>query len=159
MSVTPKNTIDSTTKITKEVVVVKNKPVDTSASIMPSNNVTIVPQSIKKDTVRVAPKPIMENSECKNLATQEDFIKLRRKMADQTDDNAMLTVAKKTFRTRCFTTEQIKNMGALFFSDQGRYTFFETAYEVVSDGQNYEVLKNQLTDPAYIARFESMIRH
>jgi hypothetical protein len=159
MSVTPKNTVDSTTKITKEVVVVKNKPVDTSASIIPSNNVTVVPQPIKKDTVSVVHKPIMVNSECKNLATQEDFIKLRRKMADQTDDNAMLTVAKKTFRTRCFTTEQIKNMGALFFSDQGRYTFFETAYEVVSDGQNYEVLKNQLTDPAYIARFESMIRH
>jgi len=162
ISVTPKNTVDSTTKVTKEVVVVKNKTIDTTALIS-SNNATIntpaVPQPIIKDTVSVAPKPIMVNSECKNLATQEDFIKLRRKMADQTDDNSMLTVAKKMFRTRCFTTEQIKNMGALFFSDQGRYTFFETAYEVVSDGQNYEVLKSQLTDPAYIARFESMIHH
>jgi uncharacterized protein DUF4476 len=157
MSVTPKATVDSTAKVTKEVMVVKT--VDTTASIIPSNNVTPVPEPIKKDTVSIVSKPVMVNSECKNLATQEDFIKLRRKMADQTDDNAMLVVAKKTFRTRCFTTEQIKNMGALFFSDQGRYTFFETAYEVVSDGQNYEVLKNQLTDPAYVARFESMIHH
>jgi hypothetical protein len=159
MSVTPKAAVDSTTKVTKEVMTVKNKPVDTTTSIIISNNVATVSAPLKKDTVSVAHKPIMVNSECKNLATQEDFIKLRRKMANQTDDNAMLTVAKKTFRTRCFTTEQIKNMGALFFSDQGRYTFFETAYEVVSDGQNYEVLKNQLTDPAYIARFESMIHH
>jgi hypothetical protein len=162
ISVAPKNTVDSTTKVIKEVTVVKNKKIDTTLLINSNNttvNTTVVASPIKKDTVSIAPKPVMVNSECKNLATQEDFIKLRRKMADQTDDNSMLVVAKKTFRTRCFTTEQIKNMGALFFSDQGRYTFFETAYEVVSDGQNYEVLKNQLTDPAYIARFESMIHH
>jgi hypothetical protein len=161
ISVTPKNIVDSASKATKEGTVVKNKTVEVDTTILTTSNtatVTVAPP-IKKDTVSVAPTSTMVNSECKNLATQEDFIKLRRKMADQTDDNSMLMVAKKTFRTRCFTTEQIKNMGALFFSDQGRYTFFETAYEVVSDGQNYEVLKDQLTDPAYIARFESMIHH
>jgi Domain of unknown function (DUF4476) len=162
MSVTPETNV-APAPVVKLVTTTNNKVADTATAtpaVVVTNTIVAPAAVIKKDTAiaATAPHP-MVNSECKNLASQEDFIKLRRKMVDQKNDNDMLAVAKKEFRTRCFTTEQIKNLGAIFFGDQGKYNFFETAYEIVADGQNYEILKSQLSDPYYVARFEALLHH
>ena len=49
-----------------------------------------------------------ENSDCKDFATENDFLKLRKKMAAENNTDAMIIAAKKYFKSRCFTTEQIK---------------------------------------------------
>jgi hypothetical protein len=99
------------------------------------------------------------NSDCKAQADDNDFLKLRKKMAAENNDDDMVTVAKKTFRSMCFSTEQIKNLSVLFLEDKGRYNFFDAAYPFVYDTQNFSNLQAQLTDSYFINRFKAMIRH
>jgi hypothetical protein len=102
-------------------------------------------------------KSVMINSDCKNFSTDEDFLKLRKKMVAEKNDEGMIKVAKKNFKTKCFTTEQIKNLSVLFIRDEGKYMFFDTAYPFVSDSDLYPALEKQLSDIYYITRFRAMI--
>ncbi len=109
-------------------------------------------------------KPIMSkspmiNSDCKNFAAEDDFLKLRKKMAASESGDGMIAIAKKVFKTRCFTTEQVKNLSVLFLKDADKYNFFDAAYPFVSDSHNYPSLQSQLTDNYYLDRFKAMIRH
>jgi hypothetical protein len=104
-------------------------------------------------------KPVMINSDCKATATEDDFLKLRKKMAAENNDDDMITVAKKVFKSKCFTTDQIKNLSVLFLKDDGKYKFFDAAYPFTSDSYNFSSLETQLTDNYFISRFKVMIRH
>jgi hypothetical protein len=103
-------------------------------------------------------KPIMANSDCKSIATEDDFLKLRKKMAAQTNDDDMVEVARKAFRAKCYITEQIKNISVLFLNDEGKYRLFDAAYPFVSDSNNFSLLSTQLKDSYFIARFKVMLR-
>ena len=100
---------------------------------------------------------IMINSDCKNFATEEDFLKVRKKMVAENNDENMIKAAKKYFKTKCFTTEQIKNLSVLFLKDEGKYMFFDASYAFVSDTDLYYTLEKQLSDNYYITRFRAMI--
>lgn len=120
-----------------------------------SKPVTIVPE--KKET----PKPsgvTMVNSDCKADASEEDFMKLRKKMASEKNEVKMVVVARKAFKSKCYSTSQIKNLGVLFLNDSGRFQFFESAYPFVLDSNNFTGLQSELTDPYYITRFKSLTR-
>lgn len=154
-----------------DTVVVENKVKEPETKKAPEFlNIDINPPVVDKakdnsanhDSMKgevVTPRPVMINSDCKNFATDEDFLKLRKKMVSADEDDKMIEVAKKVFRTRCFTTEQIRNLGSLFLKDAGRYSFYDAAYPFVSDSHNYSTLAAQLSDPYYINRFNIMIRH
>jgi Domain of unknown function (DUF4476) len=131
---------------------------------------TIAPKEPVPGPVVEKPKPVatvpaetkkvsMINSNCKNYAAEEDFLKLRKKMAAEDNDDDMVAVARKTFKTKCFTVEQVKNLAVLFLKDEGRYKFFDAAYPFVSDSENFGTLQTQLTDEYYISRFNAMIKH
>ena len=108
----------------------------------------------------VLPKVVQSsatNSDCKAFAAVEDFLKLRKKMASESSDDNMIKVAKKAFHSKCFSTEQIKNLSFLFLTDGGKYVFFDIAYPFVSDSDQYNTLQSQLTDSYYINRFKAMI--
>ena len=114
-------------------------------------------KEIIKEANKEVLKPAMINSDCKNFATDEDFLKIRKKMVAENNDEDMIRAARKIFKTKCFTTEQIKNLSALFLKDEGKYMFFDAAYPFVSDSEMYSTLENQLSDNYYITRFRAMI--
>ncbi len=114
----------------------------------------------KKDEMLVLPKAITSssvNSDCRDFATDADFLKLRKKMAAENDNEAMIRSAKKIFRSKCFSTEQIKNLSYLFLTDEGKYMFFDAAYPFTSDSDQFHQLGSQLSDEYYINRFNAMI--
>ena len=123
--------------------------------------------SSKAETKYPADKPVeqviqkvpMINSDCKNFASDGDFLKLRKKMVSEDNDDDMIALAKKSFKTKCFAVEQVKNLSVLFLKDSGRYAFFDMAYPFVSDSHNFSMLQNQLSETYYINRFQVMIRH
>lgn len=80
-------------------------------------------------------------------------------MAARETEEDMILEAKKYFKTRCFTSAQIKNLSTLFLNDDSRYQFLDTAYRYVSDAENYSMLQNQLKDDYYINRFRAMLRN
>lgn len=113
---------------------------------------------LKKDSGKILASPII-NSDCKNFASENDFLKLRKKMASVNNTDIMITVAKKVVKTKCFTAEQVKNLSVLFLYDEGKYAFFDAMYPFVSDTQNFAALQDQLTVAYFINRFKVMIRH
>lgn len=78
-------------------------------------------------------------------------------MATQDTEADMLVVAKKNIKKKCFTTEQIKNLSALFLTNQGKYDFFELAYNYVSDKEQFALLQSELKDEYYMKRFKVLI--
>lgn len=102
---------------------------------------------------------IITNSDCIINATEEDFLRLRKKMASAKDDDEMLNIARKTFKTKCFSTDQVKNLGVLFLKDAAKYSFFDLSYSFVWDSNNFPLLEDQLNDPYYKDRFKVMVHH
>jgi hypothetical protein len=79
-------------------------------------------------------------------------------MAAETTDDNMITEARKYFKTKCFTTAQLKNLGTLFLNDAGKYKFFDAAYTYVSDADQFSSLQSELKDEYYINRFKAMLK-
>ena len=102
---------------------------------------------------------VIINSDCIINATDDDFLKLRKKMAAAAVEDEMIVIAKKVLKQKCFSTGQIKNLAVLFLKDAGRYSFFDLAYPFVWDSYNYSLLESQLAEPYFINRFKAMIRH
>ncbi len=120
---------------------------------------TIIKQG-KEDKIEFLPaKSGMINSNCKQYATEDDFYKLRKKMAAEGNNDDMIKVAKKIFKSKCFTTRDIKNLSALFLNDEGRYNFFDAAYPYVSDSDVFNTLESQISDAYYLNRFKAMLHH
>lgn len=101
---------------------------------------------------------VIANSKCKDIATDEDFIRLRRKMAMESSDEKMIGQAKKAYRNKCFTTGQLKKLSTLFLSDEGRYDFFNASYNSVADVSEFSVLQSEFIDPAFATRFKALLQ-
>lgn len=114
----------------------------------PQSDIVILPKVVKSSSI---------NSDCKAFADDEDFLKLRKKMASENSNDNMIKAAKKAFHTKCYSTEQIKNLSFLFLTDEGKYIFFDAAYASASDSDQYSTLQSQLTDSYYVNRFKAMI--
>ncbi|HYC39276.1 MAG TPA: DUF4476 domain-containing protein [Chitinophagaceae bacterium] len=101
--------------------------------------------------------PVRNN--CAAEATESDFFKLRKKMAGESNDYDMIDEARKVFRGKCFSVQQVRNLSALFLSDLGKYMFFDAFYGFVSDPENYASLQSELKEEYYINRFKAMLRN
>lgn len=121
----------------------------------------------KKDSVQEPGKPqnsavtgliVSSNTSCNAYGNESDFLRLRKKMAAAGTEDDMLKVAKKAFKSKCYSTEQVKNLGVLFLDDAGRYNFFDLAYPHVYDLNNFSQLREQVKDEYYKKRFDAMLR-
>jgi hypothetical protein len=108
----------------------------------------------KKETAPV----VMKNTSCNFLADADDFFKVRKQMVAKDDTDDMIAAAKKYFKTRCFSVEQVGNLSALFLTDADRYQFFDMAYPYVHDWENFKNLQSSLVDPYYVNRFKALLK-
>ena len=129
----------------------KNEPRFLDINISSQNKTTAVAPAAKEER-------LMENSNCKNIATEDDYWKLRKKMSMVTTDEKMIVEAKKFYRVKCFTTNQIKGLSTLFLSDEGRYKFFDASFVSVADANQYATLQSEFIDPAFATRFKNLIQ-
>jgi len=133
----------------------KEEPADDKKFLPIEIKTVVKPDSISEKN-HMSP---MVNSDCKAYATEEDFLKLRKKMAAEDTDDGMIKAAQKFLKSKCYTVEQVKNLAVLFLKDEGKYKFFDVAYAFVADSHNFHTLENQLADPYFITRFKAMVRH
>jgi hypothetical protein len=94
---------------------------------------------------------------CSNAASEKDFMKLRKKMAAKENDDEMITEAKKDFRNKCFSVEQIRYLSTLFLTSAAKYQFFDAAYQHVSDHNNFASLQSEIRDEYYLKRFKALV--
>jgi hypothetical protein len=129
-----------------------------------ANKANEIISEIKKDSVSGTKTKVNEKTKatvknnCKEVASETDFFKLRKKMAAETTEDNMITEARKYFKIKCFTTAQLKNLGTLFLNDAGKYKFFDAAYTYVSDADHFSALQSELKDEYYINRFKAMLK-
>ncbi len=99
----------------------------------------------------------LPNTNCKAVAAEDDFMKLRRKMANESKDEEMVNEAKKAFRSKCFSTEQVKNLAVLFLNDEGRYRLYDAAMLYITDFSNFKSLLETIKDEYYRKRFLALL--
>jgi hypothetical protein len=118
-------------------------------------------EEVKSKPKEIAPTLAKQSHQasCKSLANEEDYKKLRKKMAAADNDNGMLQQALSIFQKQCYTTEQIKTLSFLFLTDEGKYKFFDTAYPYVYDIDNFSKLSQLLSEEYYIKRFNAMLKN
>src|SRR5688572_18386558 len=116
-----------------------------------------IPSSDSVQKENVAPAVLINNN-CKASANDDDFFKVRKKMVSENTDNNMISEAAKVFKTKCFSTTQIRNLSTLFLTDEFKYKFFDASYPYVSDIGNFSSLQSELKDEYYITRFKAMLR-
>lgn len=119
----------------------------------PKPVVNTVPGTAETKTI------ITQKSKCNEVAIETDFLMLRKKMAAAESDDEMINEAKKQFKTKCFTTTQIKNLSTLFLNDESKYHFFDAAYNYTNDKEYFSVLQGELKDEYYLNRFKAMLRN
>ena len=131
---------------------------------------------IKKESVPANDKEVVKSiqmNSCNQAASETDFFKVRKRMAaqntepdflkvlkkktSQNNDDYMIAEARKYFRSKCFTTEQIKNLSVLFLTNEGKYRFFDASYAHISDLENFPSLQSELKEDYYIKRFKAII--
>jgi hypothetical protein len=148
-----------------------NDNADTIRILIPPDNKKTTPVETKQeeknfldippvDTTQkeITKQASIKSNNCKTLATGDDFFKLRKKMVGETKDDNMIAEAKKVFKTKCFSTVQVKNLSTLFLTDEFKYKFFDAAYQYVSDIENFPTLQSELKDEYFINRFKAMLR-
>jgi hypothetical protein len=79
-------------------------------------------------------------------------------MFTHSSDNDMIQYAVKYLDKKCITTEQVKALGRLFSSDDGRYNLYDAMYTHTYDYGNYSSLTNRIIDPYYKKRFAALLR-
>lgn len=158
--VTLNNNVQTSSEITDTTTHTINNPFYKSSDQNQNNNV--IPQ------VNASPAPaantntssgtnsVKEN--CSSMVSDNDMDKIKRKMFTQRSDNDMVQTALRYVNNKCITTEQVKTLGNLFSSDDGRYNLYDALYKYAYDYGNYASLENQMIDPYYKKRFEVMLR-
>src|SRR5665213_991180 len=161
------NVSKDTETVAKPAIVAVSGSVSDTSAMSAKTNETITDTatadknsgSTTKDQMVVLPKVVKSstsNSDCKAFADNDDFLRLRKKMASESSDDNMIKIAKRAFHSKCFSTEQIKNLSFLFLTDEGKYKFFDEAYAFTSDSDQYDTLQSQLKDSYYSNRFKAM---
>jgi hypothetical protein len=142
-----KDTIEIFIPNPKEELVKKNDPAPPSRKFLEIGNE-------EKSVAQVNP---VSNKSCSAVATDKDFFNLRKKMAALVTDDAMINESRKSFKSKCYTTEQIKNLGSLFLKESGKFQFYEAAYPFSSDQGNFVALQSDFKDNYFIYRFKKLV--
>ena len=97
--------------------------------------------------------------DCRDVAANTDFLNLRKRMASEDTEAKMVEEAKRSFKFKCYSTEQIRNLSALFLTPLGKYDFFEAAYYHTADADQFKNLESELKDEYYKVRFKEMLNN
>jgi hypothetical protein len=142
----------------------KEAPAQSEIKTEEKKEIPAVEPEVKKEEIKPEVVPVkktepksLPNSNCTSIATDDDFMKLRKKMASESKDEAMINVAKKVFRTKCFSTAQVKNLAVLFLNDEGRYRFYDAAMLYITDFSNFKNLGETIQDEYYKKRFSALL--
>ena len=104
-----------------------------------------------------ANKPDKSVKNC-TFASNDDFIRLRAKMAGFADERDMLIAGALAFKEKCFSVEQVKNLSYLVSYEENKLDFLLSAQKTVYDPTNFPSLQALLSKPAIIQQFRNALQ-
>jgi DNA helicase IV len=138
-----------------EVVASNESPIKVEQTAVAAENRKEATKST--ETANTVDALAVSTASCKNIASDKDFLKLRKRMAAKENDDIMLDEARKEFRGRCYSVEQVRYLSSLFLTSASKYQFFDAAYNYVSDKNNFASLGSEIKDEHYSKRFRALI--
>lgn len=111
-------------------------------------------EPIVSDALTVKNEKLIPSIKCFKIAEDKDFMQLRKKMAAQDKEDGMIVQAEKAFKSKCFTTTQVRNLAGLFLEDKNRLQFLLSSRSYLSDPENFGSLESLLSEQANISRFK-----
>jgi len=152
----------------EEVAIVNAQSSEVKNPFFAGDNQQTASQEVVKNNLAIADKntaanqvkelPVIARPECNHILSENDMNKFRKKMVSTGSDQKMIDIVRKGIQDKCITTDQVKNLGALFLSDDGRYSFFNAVYPLVADVSAFSSLESQLIDPNYKKRFRDLLK-
>lgn len=98
------------------------------------------------------------NSACSGGSiSDKDFSKMRNKMIGRDNDDDMVSTAMDMLGNKCITTSNVKTLGGLFITDNGRLKFFAAVKKNISDVENFSTLEDQIYDRGKKEQFRSLL--
>lgn len=154
-SLEPTSQPTTTSELEKTPETVTSNPNQSNTKAQVDSPANEVKQKVEQKTATVT--KAQNNSPCKELASDKDFMKLRKNMAAKSSDENMVFEAKKAFKLRCYTSEQVRYLSTLFLTPAGKYNFFDTAYNYVADKEGFAALQSEIKDEYYLKRFKALV--
>lgn len=145
-----------TTKIVEEKVAPQQQAQAEPAQNKEEKFVVDEKKPIKEEPAVV--QAITPTGNCKHVADEDDFLKLRRAMAQKENDEGMIAEAAKNFKSKCYTTAQVKYLSSMFLSNAGKYNFYAAAYPHVADKENFASLESEIKNQGYKDKFNSLLQ-
>ncbi|MEI6948849.1 hypothetical protein V9K67_16805 [Paraflavisolibacter sp. H34] len=133
------------------------RPAKTAAQEVKAPESQVAPVAKTEEPATAAALASHPPAGCPTQASEKEFFRLRRNMASKEGEEQMIVEAKKAFKSRCFTTEQVKNLSALFLTPAGKYNFFDAAYLHVADREKFSSLEGEISDQYFANRFKALI--
>jgi hypothetical protein len=112
---------------------------------------------LKDSAASASAVKIVLKADCRRVADEDMFIRVRKKMAGKRSEDQMIEEALKGYKQACFTTQQIAQLSGMFITDEMRYRFFDASFKYVSDPGLYSSLGKYIQDPYYKKRFEALL--
>lgn len=79
----------------------------------------------------------IQAQDCVNVVNTIDFQKLYNFISNKSSDQLKLDAATTYLNNKCYNSQQIKQICALFLTDEYRYQYASAAYQFCNDKQNY----------------------
>jgi hypothetical protein len=118
--------------------------------------------SSSKEAVIDLPKQsevVVEPVDCSHpIALPKDVRELQRKITKARTIEEQLEIAVKAFNEKCFTTKQVKELGAIFWEEQNRLTFYTRLKNYVADPSLYGELEQSFLQAASRKAFRDMLK-
>ena len=121
-------------------------------SIANSEYAVVQEEAEKKKAIR------MVNSDCQKILETDDFRKLLRTMNSRKTDEDMVDAFRRSTRSVCVSSEQVRALAQLIETEENRYQLLDAAYPRTYDSQNFSALGDLLKDDYYKGRFKAMVK-
>ncbi len=141
-------------KVAKEIPEIVKPPVEKPAKFEVKE---MPPVEQKQENIDGSQIVVKTNSDCNVVASEDDFLKLRRRMANRDNDDQMIGEAEKAFKNKCYTTSQIKYLSSMFLSNAGKFNFYKASLPHVSDADNFSSLRSEIKDDYYLGKFDALL--
>lgn len=100
----------------------------------------------------------MVNSDCEKVLEVDAFRKLLRTMNGKKTDEDMVDAFRRSTRSVCVSTEQVRALAQLIATEENRYQLLDAAYARTYDSQNFAGLADLLKEDYYKGRFKAMLK-
>jgi len=106
------------------------------------------------ELVQATEKPVVR---CPETAEEKDFLKLRRKMTQEDNEEKMIEVAEKAFKDKCYSTDQIRYLAVLFINEDNRLAFIKMSVSYVADPASFGSLQQLFNTEKNVDAFKAII--